>query len=131
MFSLDVVELLENFTKHFEAVDAADFRLQVHPYLTSDIGSGSRGADLDGVEGRNRESMLWPLVTKVQIRCSSPILSTGLVVVDLPGEADANLARRDVGKKYKKKCNHMGIVTHAVRAKDDGTAHRESLQASE
>ncbi len=73
--------------------------------------------------------MLWPLVVEVSIRCSSPILSTGLVLLDLPGEVDANAARQSVSQRYKKKCNHMGIVTHAVRAKDDATAHGELSEA--
>ncbi|PSR72902.1 hypothetical protein PHLCEN_2v11269 [Hermanssonia centrifuga] len=126
----DVVALLQSSPKKFEAVDAAAFRTQVHPYLSSDVhSSDADSSDVDPsdvdvpVRGQNEQSMLWPLVVEVSIRCSSPILSTGLVLLDLPGEVDANAARQSVSQRYKKKCNHMGIVTHAVRAKDDATAH--------
>lgn len=50
------------------------------------------------------------------------VLSTGAVVVDLPGVRDANAARGAVAEKYMKSCNAVWIVADITRAVDNRTA---------
>jgi hypothetical protein len=62
---------------------------------------------------------LWPLIRQVNVRCSSAALSSGAVLVDLPGVADANAARNSIAKDYMKKCDCIWIVASVHRAVDD------------
>jgi hypothetical protein len=65
---------------------------------------------------------LWPLIRQVNVRCSAAALSTGAVLVDLPGVADANAARNNIAKNYMKKCDCVWILAPITRAVDDKTA---------
>lgn len=65
---------------------------------------------------------LWPLIRQVNVRCRAQALSTGAVLVDLPGVADANAARNNIAKDYMKKCNCIWILAPITRAVDDKTA---------
>ncbi|KAL6306643.1 Dynamin family-domain-containing protein [Sparassis latifolia] len=71
--------------------------------------------DLDG-------PALWPLIRGVGVRCQSPALSTGALLVDLPGVADSNAARNNIAKDYMKKCDCVWILAPITRAVDDKTA---------
>lgn len=62
---------------------------------------------------------LWPLIRQVNVRCSSAALSTGAILVDLPGVADANAARNSIAKDYMKKCDCVWILAAIGRAVDD------------
>ncbi|KAF9569032.1 hypothetical protein CPC08DRAFT_790765 [Agrocybe pediades] len=64
----------------------------------------------------------WPLIRQVNVRCRSEALSTGAILVDLPGVADANAARNSIAKDYMKKCNCIWILAPITRAVDDKTA---------
>lgn len=64
----------------------------------------------------------WPLIKVVRIYVKSPVLSTGLVLVDLPGIRDANPARAAIAEGYMKQCAGMWIVAPISRAVDDKTA---------
>lgn len=55
------------------------------------------------------------------------VLSTGAVVVDLPGVRDANAARGAVAEKYMKSCNAVWIVADITRAVDNRTAKVREL----
>ncbi|KAG6918940.1 hypothetical protein DXG01_010595 [Tephrocybe rancida] len=57
---------------------------------------------------------LWPLIRQVNVRCNSAALSTGAVLVDLPGVADANAARNNIAKDYMKKCDYGNYDDHAI-----------------
>ncbi|KAF8076309.1 hypothetical protein FPV67DRAFT_1664591 [Lyophyllum atratum] len=65
---------------------------------------------------------LWPLIRQVNVRCNSAALSTGAILVDLPGVADANAARNSIAKDYMKKCDCIWILAPITRAVDDKTA---------
>jgi len=76
-------------------------------------------------KNKKKKMALWPLINAVRIRTKAPILSTGLVLVDLvsevrpstrsrmyvlificqPGVADSNAARDAVATQYLKKCD--------------------------
>ncbi|THV08632.1 hypothetical protein K435DRAFT_883341 [Dendrothele bispora CBS 962.96] len=64
----------------------------------------------------------WPLVRQVNVRCKAACLSTGAILVDLPGVADANAARAGIAKNYMKKCQCIWVLAPITRAVDDKTA---------
>ncbi|KAJ7713375.1 hypothetical protein B0H16DRAFT_1743356 [Mycena metata] len=68
------------------------------------------------------EPRLWPLIKRVDIRYKSPVLENGVVLIDLPGDADTNAARNSVSQRYNKECEYLWIVTPAIRAVNDATA---------
>lgn len=58
-----------------------------------------RGKDKPKKDKDNSEGpAFWPLIRQVNVRCNSQALSTGAVLVDLPGVADANAARNSIAK---------------------------------
>lgn len=59
---------------------------------------------------RDSDREVWPLIRKVKIFVKSAALSTGAVIVDLPGVHDANAARAAVAQNYMKKCTGLWIV---------------------
>ncbi|TBU48520.1 hypothetical protein BD309DRAFT_1043349 [Dichomitus squalens] len=58
----------------------------------------------------------WPLVRKITIHCPAPVLSTGAVLVDLPGVADSNAARCKVARDYLKRADRVFVVSPITRA---------------
>lgn len=58
----------------------------------------------------------------VRIYCKAPALSTGVVIVDLPGVQDSNSARAAVADNYMKACNSLWVTAAIQRAVDDKTA---------
>ncbi|KAG8526802.1 uncharacterized protein KY384_008231 [Bacidia gigantensis] len=62
--------------------------------------------DKDGKKPK-RERELWPLIRVVRLYVRSPALSTGAVIVDLPGVHDSNQARAAVAESYMKQCTGM------------------------
>ncbi len=58
----------------------------------------------------------WPLIRKVNIRYRSPVLSSGAVLVDLPGTADSNVARCKIADKYLSRANRFFVVSPITRA---------------
>ena len=54
-----------------------------------------------------REMEFWPLIRVVRINVKSPALSTGAVIVDLPGVHDSNAARAAVAEGYMKRCSGL------------------------
>lgn len=64
----------------------------------------------------------WPLIKVVRIFTKANALSTGAVIVDLPGVQDSNQARAAVAANYMKSCTGLWIVAPITRAVDDKTA---------
>ncbi|CDO74067.1 hypothetical protein BN946_scf185043.g117 [Trametes cinnabarina] len=73
-------------------------------------------------EKRDDGPAYWPLIRQVRVCCNSKALSTGAILVDLPGVADANTARNNIAKDYMKKCDCVWILAPITRAVDDKTA---------
>lgn len=69
-----------------------------------------------------KERAYWPLIKVVKIYVKSPVLSTGCVLVDLPGMHDSNVARAAVAAAYMKETTGLWIVAPINRAVDDKTA---------
>lgn len=107
-------ELLKPFdqmkarTKRMKKQWAQDFRKEINSYVYR--------------MGNGEEPQTWPLIRKVQLRGPWPVLSTGAVLVDLPGVRDSNAARAKVAERYLQNCNQIAIVAPIKRAVDDGTA---------
>lgn len=64
-------------------------------------------------------SKFWPLIKEIKLRCSAEVLSTGSVLVDLPGTHDTNAARSAVGEAHVQDCDRVWIVARAPRALSD------------
>ncbi|KAH9482911.1 Nuclear GTPase SLIP-GC [Psilocybe cubensis] len=132
-------------TKTISAKDSKSFAKEIGKYIDSkDQKRGSKDKSekkkepslMDQVRksaGMGREktksgapdadsAALWPLIRQVNVRCRAEALSTGAVLVDLPGVADANAARNNIAKDYMKKCNCIWILAPITRAVDDKTA---------
>lgn len=71
---------------------------------------------------RKREQEFWPLIKVVRLYVKADALSTGAVLVDLPGVADSNAARAAVAEGYMKLCTGLWIVSPINRAVDDKAA---------
>ncbi|KII94798.1 hypothetical protein PLICRDRAFT_86263 [Plicaturopsis crispa FD-325 SS-3] len=124
-------------TKNIVAKDSKTFALEIGKYIDSkDQKRGDKKdkdkkkhKDKDARQPKNNhnndersQSALWPLIRQVSVRCPSPCLSTGVILVDLPGVADANAARNSIAKDYMKKCDCIWILAPITRAVDDKTA---------
>ncbi|KIK65342.1 hypothetical protein GYMLUDRAFT_70455 [Collybiopsis luxurians FD-317 M1] len=64
----------------------------------------------------------WPLIRQVNVRCAADCLSSGCILVDLPGVADANAARNSIAKDYMKRAQCIWVLAPITRAVDDKTA---------
>ncbi|KAJ4310762.1 hypothetical protein N0V94_008285 [Neodidymelliopsis sp. IMI 364377] len=76
----------------------------------------------DNGDGAPTGMECWPLIKVVRIYTKAPALSTGAVVVDLPGVHDSNAARAAVAQRYMKQCTGLWIVAPITRAVDDKAA---------
>lgn len=75
--------------------------------------------------GNGDQPQTWPLIRKVQLKGPWSVLSTGAVLVDLPGVRDSNAARAKVAESYLQNCNQIAIVAPIKRA---GTFSLSTLQ---
>ena len=73
---------------------------------------------------RKRPFEAWPLIKVVRIYVKADALSTGAVIVDLPGVHDSNAARAAVAEGYMKQCTGLWIVAPITRAVDDKAAQK-------
>ncbi|PGH20432.1 hypothetical protein AJ80_03578 [Polytolypa hystricis UAMH7299] len=74
-----------------------------------------------GIPGTTKMEF-WPLIKVVRLYIKAPVLSTGAVLVDLPGLQDSNAARAAVAAKYIEQCSCLWVVAPITRAVDDRTA---------
>lgn len=73
-------------------------------------------------KSKPREMEFWPLIKVVRLYVRAPALSTGAVIVDLPGVHDSNQARAAVAQGYMKQCSGLWICAPINRAVDDKAA---------
>ncbi|KLO11959.1 hypothetical protein SCHPADRAFT_876105 [Schizopora paradoxa] len=86
---------------------------------------GLRAPFMQSSQTRNNSSstsMQWPLVRRMRIFCNAPALSTGIVLVDLPGNNDANAARSAIAESHMKNSDCIWIISPANRAMSDKSA---------
>jgi len=93
---------MKSRTKSRKKQWAHEFRKQINSYVYR-MGNGD-------------QPQTWPLIRKVQLRGPWSVLSTGAVLVDLPGVRDSNAARAKVAESYLQNCNQIAIVAPIKRA---------------
>lgn len=91
------------------------------------LGLGSSFNSKNKKEDDGDGAAFWPLIRQVRVKCNAKALSTGAILVDLPGVADANAARNNIAKDYMKKCDCIWILAPITRAVDDKTARGRVL----
>lgn len=146
-------------TKHISAQDSKSFGKEIAKYIDSkDQKRGSKSKDRgkekekakerpskgqtllakfkkDHTKKKNNDDdpdgpAFWPLIRQVNVRCNAAALSTGALLVDLPGVADANAARNNIAKDYMKKCDCIWVLAPITRAVDDKTARGRLIRSS-
>ncbi|KAK8083456.1 Nuclear GTPase SLIP-GC [Apiospora saccharicola] len=103
--------------KKFKADSALGLYEQIRPYMDSSDNS-REGTSTEG----EQPAALWPLTKVVKVFTKADILSTGVILVDLPGCGDSNVARGAVAAKYMEQCTSIFVVAPIVRAVDDKLA---------
>ncbi|KAF6763821.1 hypothetical protein DFP72DRAFT_873491 [Ephemerocybe angulata] len=109
--NLDIAKRLGT-TETIIAIDSTAFGKEIAKY----IDSSTKGNDNED------DVALWPLIREVHIKYRAKALSTGAVLVDLPGVADANAARDSIAQKHLKEANRIWILADITRAVDNKTA---------
>jgi hypothetical protein len=102
-------------TKRIRSGDCESFYRALQLYVDSQQKANSTGRS-------KREQEFWPLIKVVRIYTKADALSTGAVIVDLPGVHDSNAARAAVADGYMKECTGLWIVAPITRAVDDKAA---------
>jgi hypothetical protein len=108
-------------TKHITNGDREQFLRCIKPYIDNTSMATSEG----------RKFAHWPLVKLVKIFVKAKILSTGLVLVDLPGSFDTNAARSSVAEKYQEQLAVTCVIAPIVRAANDSNAQKILTSAKE
>ncbi|KAL6408246.1 hypothetical protein AUP68_08100 [Ilyonectria robusta] len=67
----------------------------------------------------NQNPAKWPFIRKIKLFLNAHILSKGLVLVDLPGLHDMNLARRTITERFLLECDEIFVVCNIGRAVTD------------
>ncbi|KAL8700510.1 MAG: hypothetical protein Q9201_005409 [Fulgogasparrea decipioides] len=113
------VSSLLGTTRNIDENESSRFYTRLQHYVDSK--EKATGEKKDKKKER-REMEFWPLIRVVRIYVKSPALSTGAVIVDLPGVHDSNAARAAVAEGYMKRCTGLWIVAPINRAVDDRAA---------
>ncbi|KAJ7492267.1 hypothetical protein FB451DRAFT_524685 [Mycena latifolia] len=109
LLQADVVRSKLGTSFKLPRTDPENFRAILEQYLSSSNNSNT--------------SVLWPLVRRVEVSGRFPVLSTGIVLVDLPGHGDDDDTRNDFASAYIKEADGVILVTDVKRAQHD----RETL----
>ncbi|EFE39643.1 hypothetical protein TRV_05673 [Trichophyton verrucosum HKI 0517] len=112
-------------TKYVSGNNATDFYNELKKYVDSEprrLVSDQDIIDTNDTISQNKSMQLWPLVELVRLHVKAPVLSTGVVLVDLPGLLDVNTARGTLAQKYIKNCSSLWVVAPITRAVDDHSA---------
>ncbi|PQE31814.1 tat pathway signal sequence protein [Rutstroemia sp. NJR-2017a WRK4] len=67
------------------------------------------------------ENRLWPFTKIIRVYLDAEVLKTGVVLADLPGLQDTNLARVRTTQKYILSCDHVFIVADISRCLTNNT----------
>ncbi|KAL1795846.1 hypothetical protein ACET3X_006070 [Alternaria dauci] len=116
-----VVDVLGT-TKSIQAARPQNFYQQLQRYVDSKEKISKKDKSKEKACKSAVQMEYWPLIKVVKIYTKSDALSTGAVVVDLPGIHDSNAARAAVAQGYMKQCTGLWIVAPINRAVDDRAA---------
>jgi GTPase SAR1 family protein len=109
-------------TKKIRAARPQHFYQELQRYVDSKEKVAKKDKNKEKVSKSASQTEYWPLIKVVKIYTKSHALSTGAVIVDLPGVQDSNAARAAVAQGYMKQCNSLWIVAPITRAVDDKAA---------
>lgn len=104
-------------TKKISHRHSETFYQRLQHYVDSKEKNGDKGE-----KGAKQAMEFWPLIKVVKIYTKSDALSTGAIIVDLPGVHDSNAARAAVAQNYIKQCTGLWVVAPINRAVDDKAA---------
>ncbi|RMZ67125.1 tat pathway signal sequence [Pyrenophora seminiperda CCB06] len=123
MSNQSVIDVLGTI-KQIRAAQPEQFHLELQQYVDSKEKVFKKENDTPKpVKSKARSQIeYWPLIKTVKIYTKSPALSTGAVIVDLPGVQDSNPARAAIAQTYMKQCTGLWIVAPINRAVDDKAA---------
>jgi hypothetical protein len=117
------VSALLGSSKAIKETDSLIFYRKLQSFVDSKEKTTKSEKDKSDRERRRpREMEYWPLIKVVRLYVRSPALSTGAVIVDLPGVHDSNQARAAVAQNYMKQCTGLWICAPINRAVDDKAA---------
>lgn len=109
-------------TKRIKDNNAPSFYRQLQVYVDSIEDKEKEKGSPKRKEKKKME--FWPLIKMVRIYTRSDALSTGAVLVDLPGVEDSNAARAAVAASYLKQCTGLWVVAPITRAVNDKAAKK-------
>lgn len=111
------VQRILGTTRKIESPNSEKFASEIGKYIDSKDQKRGKEKDKEKEKGKSKagEPALWPLIRLVRVKCKANALSCGAVLVDLPGVADANLARSSIAKDYMKKCDCVWIAAPITR----------------
>lgn len=98
-------------TRKINETESSRFYTQLQFYVDSKEKTAKEKKDK---KKERREREFWPLIRVVRIFVKSAALSTGAVIVDLPGVHDSNAARAAVAEGYMKRCTGLWIVALSI-----------------
>ncbi|KAG8156694.1 hypothetical protein KVR01_013485 [Diaporthe batatas] len=102
-------------TRRIDCSSASELCSAVQKYMDSKEKSTKLGQ-------KEAQMAFWPLIKVIRIFCRAEVLSTGLVIVDLPGVADSNPARSAIATKYMTECSAVWVAAPIKRATDNKVA---------
>ncbi|KAF7903268.1 uncharacterized protein EAF01_006317 [Botrytis porri] len=125
-----VEELLAEFdfrkvlgtTKSIEKSSPEFFYKELQRYVDSKEKSTKEKGKSSEKKKEKKTMEFWPLIKVVRIFVKADALSTGAVIVDLPGVHDSNAARAAVAAGYMKQCTGLWGCAPINRAVDDKAA---------
>lgn len=110
------------------ADDVDELHTALEPYTKNQTRSGMfDGSSADESTSNN----LWPLVLKVRVTFSNPMINEGIVLVDVPGITDVNQQRRRTALKALRECTHYIVTGKIARINSDPNVTRYLKQATE
>jgi GTPase SAR1 family protein len=115
LMSVPSIKSILGTVRRINSRDCASFYQRLQHYVDSQQNNKKSNQP-------KRELQLWPLIKVVRIYTKADALSTGAVIVDLPGVHDSNAARAAVAEGYIKECTGLFIVAPITRAVDDKAA---------
>ncbi|KAK2014761.1 hypothetical protein LZ32DRAFT_527996 [Colletotrichum eremochloae] len=109
-------------TKVVEEAECNSFYPKIQSFVDSEEKHGENDSETANATPQQRSMAFWPLIKVVRVFLKSDVVSTGVVLVDLPGGRDSNATRAAVAAKYVKECSSLWVVAPINRAVDDKTA---------
>ncbi|EON64079.1 hypothetical protein W97_03309 [Coniosporium apollinis CBS 100218] len=115
----EIIDRLKKWAKNL------DWRDGENPNNCVQTSTAATAAECCDITAAFMQDRLWPFTKIIRLYLSAQVLKTGIVLADLPGLQDTNLARVKMTEEYLLKCDHIFIVAEIARAVTD-----QSLKSS-